>query len=133
MAGTLRQKTKYPGVFYREAARIGGPGIEKVYYIVFKQGGKVFEEKVGRQYSDDMTPARANTIRAERIEGKRQSRKEIREEREAELPVEPERWPILRIPAITNFIIFPASKHWEISHISYLTNHFKALSYSHQL
>src|SRR4030067_977106 len=74
-----RHKTTYPGVFYREAERIGGKGLERVYYIVFKQGGKVFEEKVGRQYADDMTPARAARIRAERIEGRRQSRKEIRE------------------------------------------------------
>lgn len=34
---------------------------------------------MGRQYADDMTPARAARIRAERIEGKRLSRKEIRE------------------------------------------------------
>jgi integrase len=74
-----RHKTTYPGIFYREAERIGGKGLERVYYIVFKQGGKVFEEKVGRQYADDMTPARASLIRAERIEGRRQSRKEIRE------------------------------------------------------
>jgi len=67
------------GVFYREAERIGGKGLERVYYIVFKQGGKVFEEKVGRQFSDNMTPAKAARIRAERIEGRRQSRKEIRE------------------------------------------------------
>jgi len=72
-------KTTYPGVFYREAERIGGNGLERVYYIVFKQGGKVFEEKVGRQFKDDMTPARAARIRAEGIEGKRQSRKKIRE------------------------------------------------------
>jgi integrase len=74
-----RHKTNYPGVFYREAERIGGRGLEKVFYIVFKKHGKVIEEKVGRQYADDMTPARAAGIRAERIEGKRQSRKEIRE------------------------------------------------------
>jgi integrase len=74
-----RHKTTYPGVFYREAERIGGKGLERVYYIVFKRGGKVHEEKVGRQFADDMTPARAARIRAERIEGKRQSRKEIRE------------------------------------------------------
>lgn len=74
-----RHKTSYPGVFYREAERIGGKGLERVYYIVFKKAGKVHEEKVGRQYADDMTPARAGRIRAERIEGKRQSRKEIRE------------------------------------------------------
>jgi len=74
-----RHKTNYPGVFYREANRIGGNGLKRVYYIVFEQGGKVFKEKVGRQYSDDMTPARAARIRAERIEGRRPSRKEIRE------------------------------------------------------
>ncbi|MCG2771201.1 MAG: tyrosine-type recombinase/integrase [Desulfobacterales bacterium] len=74
-----RHKTTYPGIFYREAERIGGKGIEKVYYIVFKRDGKVYEEKVGRQFKDDMTPARASLIRAERIEGRRQSRKEIRE------------------------------------------------------
>jgi integrase len=74
-----RHKTTYPGIFYREAERIGGKGLEKVYYIVFKKDGKVFEEKVGRQFKDDMTPSRAARIRAERIEGKRQSRKEIRE------------------------------------------------------
>ena len=74
-----RHKTTYPGVFYREAERIGGTGFEKVFYIVFKKNGKVHEEKVGRQFADDMTPARAARIRAERIEGKRKSRKEIRE------------------------------------------------------
>jgi integrase len=74
-----RFKTDYPGVFYREAKRIGGKGLEKVFYVVFKQNGKVFEEKVGRQYADDMTSARAARIRGERIEGKRQSRQEIRE------------------------------------------------------
>lgn len=74
-----RIKTDYPGVFYREADRIGGKGIEKVFYVVFKQAGKVHEEKVGRQYVDNMTPAKAATIRGERIEGKRKSRKEIRE------------------------------------------------------
>lgn len=74
-----RHKTSYPGVFYREVDRLGGPGKEKVFYIVFKKGGKVHEEKVGRQFADDMTPARAARIRGERIEGKRLSRKEVRE------------------------------------------------------
>lgn len=74
-----RHKTTYPGVFYREAERIGAKGLEKVYYILFKKDGKLHEEKVGRQYADDITPARAARIRAERVEGKRKSRKEIRE------------------------------------------------------
>lgn len=78
MASTKRIRTKYPGVFYRESARIGGVGEERVYYIVFKKDGKVLEEKVGRQYADDMTPAKAAGIRAERIENRRASRKEIR-------------------------------------------------------
>jgi hypothetical protein len=66
-----RHKTAYPGVLYREAERVGGKGLKHIYYIVFKQGGKVFEEKVGRQYAGDMTPARAARIKAERIEGRR--------------------------------------------------------------
>jgi len=74
-----RIKTKYPGVYYREANRIAGKGKEKVFYIVFKKSGKVIEEKAGRQHVDNMTPARAAGIRAERIEGKRLSRKEMKE------------------------------------------------------
>jgi integrase len=79
-----RYKTKYPGVFYREGLRIGGSGSEKIYYILFKKDGKVIEEKAGRQYADNMTPAKAAGIRAERIEGKRLSRKEIREKEKAQ-------------------------------------------------
>lgn len=79
MAGQSRIKTNYPGIFYRITERKGKRGEERVYYIVFKQDGKVIEEKVGRQYADDMTPAKASGIRAERIEGKRVSRKDIRE------------------------------------------------------
>jgi integrase len=92
-----RHKTSYPGVFYREAERIGGPGLEKVFYIVFKKNGKVLEEKVGRQFVDDMTPARAAKIRGERIEGKRLSRKEARERQAALKKAEAERWTINRL------------------------------------
>src|SRR5208337_4013417 len=92
-----RHKTTYPGVFYREAERIGGKGLEKVYYIVFKKDGKVLEEKAGRQFADDMTPARAAKIRTERIEGKRPSRKEIRERQAAQKKAEADRWTINRL------------------------------------
>jgi integrase len=92
-----RIKTKYPGVFYREAKRIGGKGSEKVFYIVFKKDGKVVEEKAGRQFVDDMTEARAAGIRSERIEGKRLSRKEIRELKEARKKAEAGRWTIDRL------------------------------------
>jgi len=75
-----RIKTKYPGIYYREVQRIGGKGTERMFYITFKKQGKFFEEKAGRQYSDGMSAAKAARVRAERIEGKRQSRKELRTE-----------------------------------------------------
>ena len=87
-----RLKTKYPGVFYREAKRVGGKGMEKVFYIVFKKNGKLYEEKVGRQYADDITPAKGASIRAERIEGKRLSRKELREAQKVEIDSKKNKW-----------------------------------------
>lgn len=92
-----RIKTEYRGVFFREAVRIGGKGTERVFYIVFKKAGKVCEEKVGRQYADDMTPAKAARVRADRIENRRESRKEKREaERTAKLE-ETGKWTLSRL------------------------------------
>lgn len=90
-----RIKTAYPGVYFREARRIGGKGTERVYYIVFKKNGKVHEEKVGRQFVDDLTPARAAGIRSQRIEGKRPSRKEKREK--ALKKAQEKKWTINRL------------------------------------
>ena len=70
-------KTKYPGVVYRVVPRIGGPGTEKSFYVMYKKDGKKIEEKVGRQYADKMTPAQANNIRSDLIEGRRLPRREI--------------------------------------------------------
>ena len=92
-----RYKTTYTGIFYRDVDRLGGSGKERVYYIVFKKDGKVHEEKVGRQFADDMTPARAARIRAERIEGKRLSRKEVRDQQEAAKKAEAARWTVDRL------------------------------------
>jgi len=92
-----RIKTNYPGVFYREADRIGGKGKEKIFYIIFKKDGKNLEEKAGRQYKDAMTPARASTIRSERIEGKRLSRKEIRAKERALKEAERKKWTINKL------------------------------------
>jgi len=94
---TKRHKTDYPGVFYREAKRIGRKGTEKVYYVVYKKAGKVHEEKAGRQHADDMTPARAVGIRADLIEGKRLSRKETRELEKAKKKAEAGKWTIDRL------------------------------------
>jgi len=79
MPPSKRIKTAYPGVYYRETIRTGGNGIERVYYAVYKRDGKLIETKVGRQYADDMTPARASIIRGQLLEGKRLTRKETRE------------------------------------------------------
>jgi len=92
-----RFKTSYPGVFYREVKRIGKNGNEKVFYIVFKKQGKVIEEKVGRQFVDDMTASKAAGIRSDRIENKRLSRKEIKQMEEEERKVKANRWTINRL------------------------------------
>lgn len=79
-----RMKTAYTGVYYYEQPRAGGSGTEKVFYIVFKQAGKVFEEPAGRQYRDNMTAAKASRIRADRIEGRREAPGVARERESAE-------------------------------------------------
>lgn len=71
-----RIKTRYPGVYYIEGK--GERGIEKIYYIMYRKDGRRIEEKVGRQFRDNMTPAKAAGIRAERIERRQPSNKERR-------------------------------------------------------
>ena len=98
MADNTRHKTKYTGVFYRIRQRIGGPGEERVYYAVYKKkDGKVCETKIGRQYKDAMTPAKASHIRVEIIEGKRLTQKEKRIKQEAERKADESRWTISRL------------------------------------
>jgi integrase len=77
---------KYPGVYYRIARRLGGrPGdTEKVFYAVWKtKDGKKIEACCGREFRDGMTAARANIMRGEFIEGRRQTRAEKRREEAA--------------------------------------------------
>lgn len=63
-----RVKTSYPGVYFVGGkASDGRP--ERIYYIIYRRDGKLIEEKVGRQYKNAMTPARASAIRTKRIEG----------------------------------------------------------------
>lgn len=71
-----RVKTKYPGVYYIDGKGARGP--EKIYYVSYRKDGRKIEEKVGRQFRDDMTPAKAASIRSERIEGRQPSNKERR-------------------------------------------------------
>ncbi|MCI5159282.1 MAG: site-specific integrase, partial [Candidatus Electrothrix sp. AUS1_2] len=83
MASMKRYKTKYAGVFYIEGTAAKGNRSEKIYYIRYRKDGKLVEEKAGRQYQDEMTPARAAGIRAERIEGRQKNNEEQRKEAEA--------------------------------------------------
>lgn len=87
----------YTGVFYRIAQRIGGKGDEKIYYVTYKKEGKKIEESVGRQYADQMTPARAARIRSDIIEGRRLPKKEQKALKEAEKAAERKRYTIDRL------------------------------------
>jgi len=64
--------------------RIGGTGTEKMYYALYKRDGKLIETKLGRQYADDMTLAKAVKARYDLIEGRKQTRQEIREAAKSE-------------------------------------------------
>ncbi|MGD0658838.1 MAG: site-specific integrase [Syntrophorhabdales bacterium] len=95
MPARSRVKTKYAGVTYIE---VEGPGgTEKVYYIRYRRNGKLIEEKAGRQFRDDMTPARAAGIRTRRIEGRDASNAERRTAARAVKEAEAARWTIKRL------------------------------------
>jgi len=98
MAAKKRFKTKYAGVFYLEGTSAQGKP-EKIYYIRYRRDGKSVEEKAGRQYQDDMTPARAAGIRAQRIDGEQQTNQERRKAEQAEKD------------ALNN--IYPIDRLWE--------------------
>jgi integrase len=87
--------TDYPGVYYIMGTSTGNGKPEKIFYIFYRKDGKQIEEKAGRQYQDDMTPARAARIRAERIEGKSLSNKARREKKRREKEIQ--EWIIKRL------------------------------------
>ena len=90
-------KTDYPGVFYILGKRAGKKDKdEKIYYIVYRRKGKLIHEKAGKQYKDDMTPARASEMRSRRMEGRELPNSERREEqRKAKEKLNP--WTINRL------------------------------------
>lgn len=96
MAG--RNKTEYPGVVYLESKSASGKA-EKIFYIYYRkrnEAGKLVqvEEKVGRSIRDNMTAAKANRIRTERIEGRQPSNNERRAAEQAAKDAEAGRWTI---------------------------------------
>jgi len=92
-----RIKTNYPGVFFIEGTSPATGKPEKIFYIRYRKAGKMIEEKAGRQFQDDMTPARASALRAERMQGKQPSRQEAREQQEAAKKAEAARWTVDRL------------------------------------
>jgi integrase len=79
MPTNKRFKTKYPGVIYVESRAEGSNKLERIFHIIYRKDGKLIEEKAGRQFKDNMTPAKAATIRALKIKGKLPTNKEKRE------------------------------------------------------
>lgn len=96
MPANKRFKTKYPGVHYIIGTSIEGKP-EKIYYIRYRRNGKAYDEKAGRQYQDDMTPARVNTIRSNRIKGIELSNKARREAEAAAKKAEASKWTIQKL------------------------------------
>ena len=92
-----RHKTKYPGVYYIVGSARGSTKKERIYYIVYRKAGKLIEEKAGRQFQDDMTPARAAQVRTMRVCGNQLSNKERREAEKAKELAEAGRWTIDRL------------------------------------
>ena len=97
MPAFKRIKTNYPGVYYVIGTAVGSNKPERIYYIRYRKGGKPIEEKAGRQFQDDMTPARAAGIRALRIQGEELSNKERREAKKTAEEAKAGRWTIDRL------------------------------------
>jgi integrase len=90
MATMQREKTKFPGVLFVWGSGADGKP-EKIFYIRYRKNGKQIEEKAGRQFQDDMTPARANALRTDRIQGRELPNEEKRQ------VLRQETWTILRL------------------------------------
>lgn len=91
-----RFKTKYAGVFYILGTSTQGK-TEKIYYIRYRKNKKTLEEKAGRQFKNDMTPAKASGIRAEKTEGKKLTNQEKREADQAAKSKEENKYTIDRL------------------------------------
>ncbi len=91
-----RHKTAYPGVYFIKGTAVGTKKKENIYYIMYRKNGKQVHEKAGRQFQNDMTPARAAQIRVQRMQGGLSNR-EKREAEKAEKKAEAGKWTIDRL------------------------------------
>jgi len=96
MPSMKRLKTRYPGVFYVNGTDPATGKPERIYYIRYRQDGKLIEEKAGRQQRDKMTPTKAAGLRADRMGGALTNR-EQREEEKRKIEAEEGRWTIHRL------------------------------------
>lgn len=97
MPAQKRYKTRYPGVYYIEGKAISTGKPERIYYIMYRKDGKQIHEKAGRQFQDDMSPARAAKLRALKIEGDQLSNKEKREAEEARKRAAENKWTVSKL------------------------------------
>lgn len=97
MSLVKRHKTKYPGVSYVVGTSAADGKPERIYYIRYRKNGKAVEEPVGRQFRDDMTPAKANTIKGNRINGNELSNRGKRAQQKAAKDALAEKWTIDRL------------------------------------
>ena len=89
--------TDYPGVYYIMGKAVATGKPEKIYYIDYRKDGKRIQEKAGRQHQDDMTPAKANRIRINKIEGRDLPNVKKRAIAEAAKKAEDERYTIAKL------------------------------------
>lgn len=54
-----RYRTDYPGVYYIKGKMVSTGKPEKIFYIMYRKNGKQIHEKAGRQFKDNMAPAKA--------------------------------------------------------------------------
>ena len=115
-----REKTRYQGVYFRQKKRLDSSVLEKIYYIMYRQGGresKLIEEPVGRE-SEGMTAARANQIRADRARGRELPNTEKRAADEAARLADLSRPTIERLWTLYRESL-PERKRWETDESRY--------------
>jgi len=92
-----RHTTKYPGVHFIMGRHVVTGKPERIYYIDYRKDGKRIQEKAGRQFQDDMTPAKAAQLRARRIDGSELSNIAQREAEEAAKKAVEDKWTISKL------------------------------------
>jgi integrase len=97
MAKIARHKTQYPGVYFIFGKSPITGKEEKIFYIRYRKDGKQVEEKAGRQSIDDMTAARAASLRGVRMKGKELSNVEKRAKAKKAKQHDKNKWTLTRL------------------------------------